>query len=55
MCHTRFEIITYPLVGLELVDIDDVDGFVLVPSRHPQTLLNNLLVEKYIKKVPHSI
>ena len=48
MCHTRFGYINYPLVGLDLVDIDDVDGYVLKPCGNPGTLLNKLLAEKYI-------
>ena len=32
MCRALYESIIYPLVGLDLVDIDDVDRYVLEPS-----------------------
>ena len=56
MCRTLFENINYPLVGLDLVDIDDVvDGYVLKPCGNLGNLLNELLVEKYIKNNCHPL
>ena len=47
MCCNRFENINYPFIGLDLVDIDDVDGRVLNRYDSPGTLLNEPMVEKY--------
>ena len=54
MCHTLFENIDYPLVGLDLVNIDDVDGYVLETCINPGTLLNELLFENYILNKSHT-
>ena len=48
-CRTLIENIIYPLVGLDLLDIDDVDGYILEPSGNLGTLLNQLLVENTCK------
>ena len=45
MCHTLFENIDYPLVGLDLVGVDDADGHVLEHSDNTRTLLNELLIK----------
>ena len=47
MCHTRFVNINYPLLGLDLVGVDDADGHVLEHSDITRTLLNELLIKKY--------
>ena len=47
MCHTRFKNFNYPLVGLDLVGIDDIDRHDLEPSDNPGALINELLVKKY--------
>ena len=54
MCRTLFENINSPLVGLDQVDFDDVNGFVLEPSYNPRTILNELLVEKYTLNKCHT-
>ena len=47
MCHTRVENINYPLVGLDLVGVDDADGHALEHSDNSRTLLIELLLKKY--------
>ena len=47
MCHTLFENIDYPLVGLDLVGVDDADGRALEHSDITRTILNKLLIKKY--------
>ena len=47
MCRTLFENIDYPLVGLDLVGVDDADGRALEHSDITRTLLNELLIKKY--------
>ena len=47
MCHTLFENIDYPLVGLVLVGVDDADGHVLEHSDNTGTYLNGFLVKNY--------
>ena len=45
MCHTWFENINNPLVGLDLVGVDDADGRALEHSDITRTLLNELLIK----------
>ena len=40
ICHTRFENINYPLAGLDLVGVDDADGYALERSDNTGTPLN---------------
>ena len=47
MCHTLFENIDYPLVGLDLVGVDDADGHVLEHSDNTGTPPDRFLVKKY--------
>ena len=47
MCHTWLENIDYPLVGLDLVGVDDADGHVLEHSDNTGTYLNGFLVKNY--------
>ena len=46
MCHTLFENINYPLVGLDLVGVDDAEGRALEHFDITRTLLNELLIKK---------
>ena len=45
MCHTRFKNFNYPLVGLDLVGVDDADGHALEHSDNSRTLLNEFLLK----------
>ena len=47
MCHTLFENIDYPLVGLNLVGVDDANGHALERSDNTRTHPNRFLVKKY--------
>ena len=46
---------TYPLVGLNLVGVDDTDGRALEYSDITRTLLNELLIKKYKIKMSHTL
>ena len=46
---------TYPLVGLNLVGVDDTDGRALEYSDITRTLLNELLIEKYKLNMCHTL
>ena len=46
---------TYPLVGLNLVGVDDADGRALEYSDITRTLLNELLIKKYKIKMSHTL
>ena len=47
MCHTLFENIDYPLVGLDLVGVDDAVGHVLERFDNAGACLNGFLVKNY--------
>ena len=47
MCHTWFENIDYPLVGLDMVGVNDADEYALERSDNTGTCLNGFLVKNY--------
>ena len=53
-CHGRFFInMTYPLVGLGLVDVVDVDEHDLEASDISETVLNRFLMKNWMKSMRH--
>ena len=53
MCHTLFENIDYPLVGLDLVGVDDADGHVLERSNNTGICQWISREKLHIKHVPY--
>ena len=45
--HSIWKYLLYSIVGIDLIDFDDFDGYGLKTCYNPGTLLNELFVKKY--------